>query len=244
MVRNYILIILACVALAAVSGIAQSQTLVLNDAGGPPFTTTDGNGFLDIIAGKAFKEVGLTMKLIRTPPERALLNANAGIDDGELVRIKGINNTYTNLVRVPEKLIDWTFVALTRNPDIVVRDWNDLRKYNIGFIRGWKILENNTKRHQKVSIVRSPKELFAMLDKDRIDIALYAKWMGLEIIKKNNIQGVRVLEPPLAMREMYIYLNKKHSAYVNNIANALKKMKESGEYKKLFDQKIIQPYKK
>ncbi len=223
-------------------GITHAQTLVINDTNGPPFTTVEGDGFLDIIAGKAFKEAGLTLQLIKTPPERALRNANAGIDDGELTRIKGINKTYTNLVRVPEKLIEWKFVALTRKPGITVRNWGDLEKYSIGFIRGWKILENNTKDHKNVNIVRSPAELFSMLDKNRIDIALYAKWMGLEIVRKKNIQGIRVIEPPLAMREMYVYLNKKHSRHINNIASALKKIKENGEYQRLFDIKVIQPF--
>ncbi len=220
----------------------QAQTLVINDTNGPPYTTPEGDGFLDIIAGKAFEDAGLSLKLIKTPPERALRNANTGIDDGELTRIKGIDKIYTNLVRVPEKLIEWKFVALTRNSSITIKNWDDLYKYNIGYIRGWKILENNTKNHQKVSVVRSPQELFSMLDKDRIDIALYSKWMGLNIVKQNDIQGVRVVEPPLAMREMYIYLNKKHAVHVNKIAGALKKMKESGEYQRLFNQKVIQSY--
>ena len=243
-VRNYFLMLPMCIVFSAISATSNAQTLVLNDTSGPPFTTPDGTGFFDILVSRAFKMAGLNLKLVRTPPERALLNANAGIDDGELARIKGINKTYKNLVRVPEKLIDWNFVALTRNSDIMVSDWNDLQKYDIGFIRGWKILENNTSRHSKVSIVRSRRELFSMLDKNRIDIALYTKWMGLAIVKKNNITGIRVLEPPLAIREMYIYLHKKNSSHVANIANALKKMKESGEYQKLFDQKIIQQYKK
>lgn len=243
-VRNYFLLLPACIAFSAISAISNAQTLVLNDTSGPPFTTPDGTGFFDILVGRAFKMAGLTLKLVRTPPERALLNANAGIDDGELARIKGIDITYKNLVRVPEKLIDWNFVALTRNPDIMINGWNDLRKYNIGYIRGWKILENNTIRHPKVSVVRSRRELFSMLDKNRIDIALYSKWMGLDFVKKNNIKGVRVLEPPLAKREMYIYLHIKNSAHVVNIANALKEMKENGEYKKMFKQKIFQPYKK
>jgi len=241
-VLSLFLITVISLYLVLTAGIIQAQTLVINDTNGPPFTTPEGDGFLDIIAGKAFKQAGLTLKLIRTPPERALQNANAGIDDGELTRIKGINKTYTNLVRVPEKIIDWNFVALTRNQNISVHDWNDLRKYRIGFIRGWKILENNTLRHQNVSIVRSPRELFAMLDKDRIDIALYSKWAGIALVKKHNIKNIRVLEPPLAMREMYIYLNKKHIGHVTNISSALKKMKDSGEYQKIFNQKIEQPY--
>lgn len=218
--------------------VIHAQTLVLNDTNGPPFTTKDGDGFLDLVVRRIFNEAGLSVRLVRLPAERALRNANAGIDDGELTRIKGIDETYTSLVMLPESIIRWDFVALTRDKTIQVRNWKDLEKYNIGYIRGWKILERNTRNCRNVSIVSSPDELFAMLDKGRIDIALYSKWMGLAIVKRKNMQGVRVLSPPLEQREMYIYLNKKHSAHVEKITAALRKLKNSGEYQRLFDQTV------
>ena len=219
--------------------LAQAQTLVLNDTNGAPYTTLAHDGFLDIVVGEAFAMAGVKLKLVRTPAERGLRNANEGIDDGELTRIKGIDKTYTNLIRVPEKVIDWDFVAFSKNPNITIHGWESLKNYNIGHIRGWKILETNTAGFPYVESVRNSDVLFSMLEKDRIDIALFSRWIGKAILKQKNLRGIYVLEPPLASREMYIYLNKKHAALVPIISQALNSIKQSGEYDRLFKEKVI-----
>ena len=218
---------------------AQAKTLVLNDVNGAPYTTEAHDGFLDVVVGKAFRMVGVELQLVRTPAERGLRNANEGIEDGELTRIKGIDKTYTNLVRVPEKVIDWDFVAFSKNPHVKINGWQSLKPYNIGLIRGWKILEANTAGFPYRQTVRDADVLFNMLDKDRIDIALFSRWLGLAILKEKKMQGIHVLEPPLASREMYIYLNKKHSQLVPKISDALKQIKQSGEYADLFKEKVV-----
>ena len=227
-----------CLFLVSIHG-TQAQTLVLNDTNGAPYTTLAHDGFLDVVVSKAFAMVGVQLELVRTPAERGLLNANEGIDDGELTRIKGIDKVYTNLIRVPEKVVNWDFVAFSKNPNIQIKDWQSLKPYNIGHIRGWKILEINTAGFPYVETVRNSDVLFTMLEKDRIDIALFSRWIGMAILKKKKLRGIHVLEPPLASREMYIYLNKKHAELVPKIADALRQIKQSGEYERLFREKVI-----
>lgn len=57
-------------------------------------------------------------------------------------------------------------------------------------------------------------QLFRLLDLNRIEVALYARWMGEALIRQQGIQGVHALEPPLATRAMFIYLHKRHAALV------------------------------
>jgi polar amino acid transport system substrate-binding protein len=95
------------------------------------------------LAQEAFRRAGLELKLVKLPAERALRNANSGIEDGDLNRIAGIENTYTNLVRVPEKSMDMEFTAFTRQTSTSTVDWQQLSNYRVGIIKGWKILELN-----------------------------------------------------------------------------------------------------
>jgi len=218
--------------------IAKAQTLILNDANGPPYTTLGRDGFLDVVGEKIFKQAGVDVKLIRTPAERGLRNANEGIDDGEITRIEGIDKVYTNLIRVPEKIVDMDFVAFSKM-DLQLQGWDSLRNHNLGFILGWKIFEAHTNGFQYVQSVRNSDILFSMLAKDRIDVALYSRWVGLSILKEKKLKGIHVLEPALATREMFIYLNKKHSVLVPKITDALREIKQSGEYERLFKEKVI-----
>jgi len=67
-----------------------------------------------------------------------------------------------------------------------------LKKYAVGFIKGWKIFEINTPKQAQVIHARDSKQLFTMLKKGRVDIALYSRLMGLENIRRLNIQGARI----------------------------------------------------
>jgi len=224
------------------ASMAETQTLILNDTNAAPFTTESGDGFLDIITREAFRRAGVRIKLERLPAERGLLNANTGLEDGDFSRIAGLEKTYPNLVRVPEKLIDWHFVAFTRKPDLQNASWATLQPLSVGHIKGWKIYEQNLKLHPQVTTVDTAEQLFTMLDKNRIDVALYARSMGLALLQKMKIQNIHIVEPSLAEREMYIYLNRKHADKAPLIAAALREIKREGLYAQVCQDKLA-PYK-
>jgi len=60
------------------------ETIVLNTAFGPPVSNDTQTGFGDQVIREAFKRIGYRLETVRLPAERALINANRGIDDGEL----------------------------------------------------------------------------------------------------------------------------------------------------------------
>ncbi len=211
--------------------------LALNDVNEPPFTTADHDGFLDAVAGEAFRRAGVQLQLVKLPAERALVNANAGIEDGELCRIAGIEALYPNLVRVPEKLVDWEFAAFSKNAALPAKI-DVLRARSVGHIRGWKIYEKHMAGAAHVVTSEDPSQLFRQLQLDRIEVALYERWLGLSLLKRQNIKGVYVLEPPLETREMFIYLHKRHQALVPKIAEALRAIKAEGMYERLYQEKV------
>ena len=213
-------------------------TLVLNDPTDRPFTTAAGDGFSDIIAGEAFRRAGLHLKLVKVPAERALMNANAGIEDGDLSRIGGLEKSYPNLLRVPEKILDMHFVAFTRKPKLTEADWAGLDPYIVGYIKGWKIFEQNLRPPALLSPAHDPEQLFAMLEKNRIDVALYERWMGSALAKQMNLTDVRVVEPPLAVREMFIYLHRRHADKIPAITAALQAIKAEGMYTRVCREKF------
>ncbi|HLD13877.1 MAG TPA: transporter substrate-binding domain-containing protein [Burkholderiales bacterium] len=226
--------------LAAPVFAAAPRVLVLNDTNEPPFTTETGDGFLDIVAREAFRRAGVELRLVKLPAERALLDANAGIEDGDLVRIAGLEKQYPNLIRVPEKLVDWAFTAFSKNPPIP-SNWPAIRQHAVGYIKGWKIYEQNLAGTGNTIAVESSEQLFRLLALDRIDVALYSHWMGLALIQRQGMKDVYVLEPPLATREMFIYLHKKHAVLAPKIASALRALKAEGFYDRAYREKLL-PY--
>ena len=216
-----------------------AKVITLNTTGNPPLNTKDGKGFMDQVAFEAFRRIGVELRTVHLPAERGLKNANLGIEDGEMSRIAGLDKHYRNLVQIPEKIMDWSFVGFSKNNIELNNGWSDLQKYHIAFINGWKILESHTKNYQFTK-VKSVDLLFTLLTKNRTDIILYEKWGGLLIKSKLRNNDIKILSPSLADRPMYIYLHKKHQLLVIPLANALKELKADGSYRQYMSE-ILDP---
>lgn len=192
-------------------------------------------GMLDTIMIEAFSRIGMDAEIVFTPTERSLIDVNAGLLDGEINRIEGMENNFPNLVRVPEPNMTMHFVAFSKQP-FNINGWNSIRDLYIGIVKGWKILENNTRGFPHLTFTPTETELFRMLDKDRLDIALYAKLTGYAAINQMGLEEIFHLDPPLASKNMYLYVHKKHKDLVPRIAAALRSMKEDGTYEGIVEE--------
>lgn len=241
--RGSTLLLLVGLLLVSSAGFAAGpRVLVLNDVNEPPFTTPEHNGLLDVIATEAFRRVGVELRLVQLPAERALLLANDGLVDGDLTRIAGLEGQYPNLVRVPEKLIDWDFTAFSKDTSIP-GNVEAIRHHSVGLIKGWKIYERDMAGAERVTTVDDAQQLFRLLERDRIEVALYTRWMGQALIQKQGLKNIHPLEPPLVRRGMYIYLNKRHAQLAPKLAEVLRELKREGFYRRVAHEKLL-PYDK
>lgn len=217
---------------AAAAAMAQ-QALVLNTGVREPYTTAARDGFVDQVVAETFRRIGIKAEvMVYEASERALVNANQGIDDGTALRIRGLEATYPNLVRIPEKLMDNDFVAYTLGKPFATGGWDSLKGREVGYILGWKIFEQNLGGDFQVTKVKDADQLFSLLKLGRAEIILYERWQGLSKARGAGI-AVQVLEPPLARTEMFMYLHKRHAALVDRAAAALAEMKRDGTYARL-----------
>lgn len=214
---------------------AEAETLVLSTGVGPPFTTQRHDGFLDQLMAEAFRRAGASVQIrVHESSERALINANAGDDDGVVPRIKGLEKQYPNLVRIPEVVFDNDFVAYSLHHRFATPDWKSLAPYHVAYLIGWKIFENNLADHREATAVKDATQLFNLLQMERTDVILYERWQGLWQARQLGMPA-KVMEPPLARQEMYCYVNRKHAALVPAVAAALAAMKRDGSYRRIFD---------
>lgn len=234
----YLLLLFQFIAAGSVA--AAPPVLTLNDTNNPPFTNSQQTGYLDVIAAEAFRRAGLELRLVKLPAERALRLANDGTIDGDMVRIAGLEKQYPNLIPVPEKLVDWHFAAFSKDASIPA-DFAALRGHSVGLIRGWKIYEQAMAGGAHVTMVDDQEQLFRLLQLGRIEVALYARWMGLALIRQQGIEGIQVLQPLLAERTMFIYLNKRHAEHVPRLAAALRALKQEGFYDRAYQERLL-PY--
>jgi len=222
------------------------HTIVLNTAFGPPSSNESQTGFADQVVGEALRRIGYQLETVRMPAERALINANRGIDDGELARVGGLQKKYPNLIQVPESYMFIDMVLFSKKyPSFVVQNWESVKSHSLAIISGWKIMEKNfSKLGNNVEIIKTDNahQSFTLLRKDRVDFIAYSNWSGLAYLKEHNITDIKLLEPPLASPNFYVYLHKKHKEIVPKLSAELKKMKEDGTINLLFNE-ILTPLK-
>ena len=213
--------------------------LVINTTGQPPLNNPAKDGFMDSVAREAVNRIGYRIDIIHQPAERALRNADNGLIDGEMSRIAGIESIYSNLIRVPEKIMDWRFCVFSKKPIDLNKGWNSLAGKSVAFITGWKILETNVPVSASVTKVKNAEQLFNLLQHDRVDYIIYEYWGGKQIIGEMQLLDVKLREPVLASREMFIYLNKKHGEIVPKLSHALAQMKQDGSYRSMENKLLI-----
>jgi polar amino acid transport system substrate-binding protein len=217
---------------------AHSETLRLNSGVGAPYFQPDKQGFLDILIPEVFRRIGTSAEAVRyAAAERAMINANTGVDDGVAMRIKGLEKTYPNLVRIEEKILDNDFVAYSSKAMPKTISFDSIKTYQVAYINGWKIFESGLPRETSVTTVQDAEQLFTLIINDRTDLVLFERWQGNYILRERNITA-QALSPALATTEMYMYLHSKHSRLVEPAARALRDMKADGTYQRIAAQTL------
>ena len=221
------------------STIFAQPTFVINTAGEVPLSTESHNGFLDEIAKNIFNKIGYTLVIEKLPAERALSSVNDGTIDGELIRVGGMEKIYPNLIPLSEKIMTTEFFVFSKKPINVQQGWNALASKDVAYINGWKIMEKNVPKTAFVTKVNNSKQLFFLLEKDRTDFVLFEHWGGNFIINQTRQRDVNMIQPPLATKDMYLYVHKKHRALVPKLSKALADMKKDGSYERLADKHLL-----
>lgn len=212
-----------------------AQVLQIGTSVVAPYTTPERQGFLDQLVKTTFSEAGVQAEVLVYPQasERSLMQANQGADDGQALRIGGLDQLYPNLVQVPEPVMNNDFVVMIRRgAPYEGQGWGALKDKSVAYILGWKIFETNVPAQAEQTRVRDAAQLFSLLQAGRVDAVLYERWQGLQEARNIGL-AVELREPPLASVPMFMYLHKKHADLVPGIAQALVRLKQDGRYRRI-----------
>ncbi len=200
-----------------------------------PLSTTDLKGIGDRVVTEAFRRIGIPVRIRHLPSERALINANEGLEDGTYVRIEGLEGIYPNLVMVPEVILQAEFVVFSKKTSLPVSAWKDLAPYRVAIVRGCKIAEKNTTCAKSVIRTRDLKTAFYLLDADKVDAVVYDRLHGKVQLNSIHLKRIHAGDRPLARQNMYLYLNRKYASLAPRAAEAIRSMKADGTFQAAVD---------
>jgi polar amino acid transport system substrate-binding protein len=212
-----------------------ADTLVLTSSYSPPYAANGERGILEHVLAEAFTRIGEDVEFRYLPAQRALADAQSGHADGVVARVMGIQRMYPDLVLVPSATIpSRDFVAFSRNSLPLITTWADLSPYNITYVRGWKIIENNARPVESAVPVDSTRRAFELFLRNRVDVVISARLDGTVMARQLGIDDLFVHEPPLATLALYPYLNERHADLAGPLAAALDEMKADGTFDRIY----------
>lgn len=193
----------------------------------------------EAVLKKAYAKIGVEFSVDWLPPKRSLMLADAGITDGELSRIEASIEYCSNLIMVktPVNFIDG--VVFSKSATVEVNGWKSLQPYLIGINKGTIFAEQGTKG-MNIQFASSFKSLFKMLDKDRVDLIVAPKSIGLYQIAKHRLQGIVVNQPRLVRLNLYHFLHRRHAGLAIELEEVLKRMHDNGQIEAIRNQFIAE----
>ncbi|WP_338667992.1 substrate-binding periplasmic protein [Pseudodesulfovibrio methanolicus] len=217
-------IVLLCImALLLGSPALAGESLVLGYGGGALSL-----GSLKVLK-EAYGRIGVQVRGKRLPAARSLEMAEDGLVDGEVNRIKTIEEQYPHLIRidVPVNLLEG--VVLTCNTRMEHVSPEAIRDLHLGIKIGNRYAEMLTDGMPSVTKLPQEKKLMALLLEGRLDALLVDRaWAEAEMAKP-GMGCLRINEPPLVVVPLYHYLNRRHAALAPLITGELRAMRQCGE---------------
>jgi polar amino acid transport system substrate-binding protein len=186
---------------------------------------------------KAYEKLDIEIEPLFIPLQESLDKANAGITDGEIARIKSINEFAPNLVRVPVPIFSIEAVAFAKVADVQgettdselnISSWDDLKAHRFAIVKGSKFIEKATKDMSK-KWTDTYDEALSLLNEGKTDIAVLPRLAALKIIYENQYNQIKAISPPLERVKLFHFVHKKNRKLVPLVTPILLEMKQSGE---------------
>jgi len=187
---------------------------------------------VQIIASKilkvAYQRADIPIRVVFLPPQASLEASSSGRLDGELARIKNISKIYPNLVQVPISLIEVEAVAFSKDTNISIKTWDDLKNYNFTIVKGTKFIEKSTQAYDK-TLTNTFLEAFDALKEDKTDIIVIPRKAAIRLILRDEYINIKAVSPILQQLKLYHFVHQKNKHLIPIIFPILKQMQERGE---------------
>ncbi|WP_187170492.1 transporter substrate-binding domain-containing protein [Salidesulfovibrio onnuriiensis] len=188
------------------------------------------------ILSEACTRANVSSTFVIYPMLRDLEEANNGNLDASGARSAEAIRGYPNLVQVPVPIARMSIVFFSKEYRKLKPSWDSLAGLRVGVMRG-----QNT-----VSVLAGeagvpfrsfsdPAKAFQLLEQDRLDAIIMPRSIGLSIVRDLGLQDI-LASPPIATRDIYLSLHRKHADLVPLFSNVLRSMHRDGSMKRLAGQ--------
>lgn len=188
----------------------------------------------ELIYKDAFSRLGYDFSYRVVPAQRASVDANSGVLDGEPARRIDHNLKYPNLVRVDEPIYTVVFAAFSANKRLNFHGWESLKSdtLRVDYLRGIPVIQENLANFIK------PNNLYLLNDRaqasrrllsGRADVYIDSELDFAALLQLKQNQNLAIYNVGIVDRiPTYGFLHKKHQDLVVRLVEVLRQMKKDG----------------
>jgi len=168
--------------------------------------------------------------------ERSVKLVQAGINDGDCCRVPEVFKDDERLIFVSPSFVSIRWNAFSRDKNIAISSFEDLKYYSVGVVSGWKLAVNKIRdiAPEHYQILDTPEQMFRMIQLQRLDVGVINYLNGLYALNNLNIEDIHAIQPPLANTPLHLMLSSKHRDLVPEIAAVLEQMEQQGTIAEIY----------
>ncbi len=177
-----------------------------------------------------YKRAGIDMTITALPGKRALQQASSGAMDGETLRVYGLGERVTSLIRVPTALSKLQTVGFALDgADITLSNREDLKNYKSAIAAGVLHTIAITEGIDTVTTVNGPEAMYKLVEAGRVDLALTSYLDGMASLKTLGFGDIVPIMPALNEQPLYHYVHEDHVDLIDKIEPIAAEMAATGE---------------
>jgi polar amino acid transport system substrate-binding protein len=185
------------------------------------------------IITEMYKRIDIPIKFKSAHATRSLVLANVGKADGELLRVKGLDKKFKNLMRIEFPIVKMTMKAITLNSKKKIVEIKELHKYPLAFHRGFQLLEKIFKNHKNLHRLTNSRQVYKMVNSKRIDYGVIIDELSGHLTNNKAFKNIKKININFPTVMLYHYINRKHIHLAPKLLKALNEMKEKKVFQKL-----------
>ena len=188
-----------------------------------------------MVMGRIYRQLQVDWRLLRIPTDDAISGANSGVVDGELVRIKGVEDSLSRLQRIPYPIARIKLIAYTAEGSDAVTNIADLAERSIAVIRGVALTDGLTKGQER-HYADTVEGLFRLMETNQADIVLTFRLDAELYLQSIDQQSRYVASEPLMEVEMFHYLHKRNADLIDRVSRHMQRLEQTGELERMIAQ--------
>ena len=186
------------------------------------------------ILAKIYSDIGIITEFQEFSAKESLVKSSQGSADGETIRISGLSTKHADLIQLTVPLITIEGRIYSIIPLPPFDNLKELSHLEFGLVKGIILADNKTKSLKR-RFASNAHELFDLLVKDQLTIALMNNMTAtIELSRHFRNKNIRPRGPVQYKVHLYHYLHKKNAHLVDRVEEAMKRSALTGEIEELY----------